>query len=148
MKYKYNFSYFLDTVFPVLASVLGFFVAFGQLDVVVIDTILQGETFSFEFLNYYTGETELTTIYGYTAIGDYISAMIESAQIPAVDKILFTLINVINNVLGWVGHAIYFVLFGSPVSMPCWLGLILFFPRLILLRWALAFVQSVVHYVT
>lgn len=124
------------------------FVAFGSLDIVAIDTILQGKTFSFEFLNYSTGKTQLTTVYGYEEIGNLLLNVIDRINIQVAKDIVTTLINIMHNVLGFIGHALYVVLFGTPMSMPMWLGLILFTPRLIVLRWALGLVQSVVHYVT
>ena len=124
------------------------FVAFGSLDIVAIDTILQGKTFSFEFLNYSTGKTQLTIVYGYEEIGNLLLNVLDRINIQVAKDIVTTLINIMHNVLGFIGHSLYVVLFGTPISTPMWLGLILFTPRLIVLRWALGLVQSVVHYVT
>ena len=138
MNYFFDFGWFVEVVFPAIGDLLGYFIAFGEVDTVVVDYLLSGNTFTWEVLNIFTGNSTIITVYSYGEFFDILTGLFNN-RLP---EILVSFINLFEDIFSFVGHAFYLLLFGTPFNMPLWVSLILVYPRALLLTLIFKFFKN------
>lgn len=142
MEYFFSFKWLIEVVYPVVGEFLGYLIAFGEVDTVVVDYLLIGNTFSWEVLNVFTGQSTIIYIYSYDELFSLITGLIPSSEL------LSSLVSLFQGVFASLGHAVYVLFFGLPVNLPLWVSLILVVPRFLLFTAVLKFFENFIHKVT
>lgn len=138
MNYFFDFGWLVEVVFPAIGELFGYFIAFGEVDTVVLDYLLRGNTFSWEVLNIFTGENTIVTVYSYGEFFDILEGLFANG----LPDILSSLLNLFEGVFSFIGHAFYLLLFGTPFNMPLWVSIIIVYPRALLLTLIFKFFKN------
>lgn len=134
--------YFTEGILPFIGELLGYFQALGEMPLVYMNAFLRGDNVTWETYNIFTQTTQLTTLYSYGSIVDFLRTVEGNLIIDFVEILL----EFVTNLFRPFGDLIYTLLYdyGSfTINVPLWLGLAVAIPRFTLMFFAFKYLLSI-----